>query len=458
MRLLLPLTLLALSAGNSERKSLPRPPRSALARRLSETFIATGALLGSSLSAQAKVRGYIAAQSAFAPRLSNSAVPRLAQSVLLNTLPIDNELVGEVQANLESFVQLIDPSNRQILQIKSDTSILWTNLKINAQRAAGMFLYDRNDLLPEISSDDTFQQQSKRRIYGEIYLAELKDSILKLVSSSLKTDAEESVRLMKVALTNLANVAYLLVPEPLLYTAYENTDASIKQKYANVPRLVGRATVVLTFQRPGPLSILKSDGEDKAKVTIIVDGINYPYTAGNFVNLCLNKYFDDTKVDLENYDVNGQLIPRLVFGDLEGYVDPFTGKLRTIPLEVLRKEKTKRMTVTGNAYNSLVFTRAQPVKSFATEGTIGMHHVRGDGNGASSAFFWIPPDRATASPASRTEIPTIARLNTRFAAFAHVVEGTEILTKLRPSDNLLSAEVLDGAWELIVPSDESGVI
>lgn len=455
------LLVLLLAIPSLARASGPLPPKAPLARLLKDTLrvsLSTGSLLGSSMAAQAKVRGYIAAQSAFAPRLSNTAVPRLAQSVLLNTLPIENELVGEVQANLESFSQLIEPSNRQISQIKSDTSILWTNLKINAQRAAGMFLYDRNDLLPEISSDDSFQQQSKRRIYGEIYLAELKESILRLVASSLKTDAEESLQLMKAALTNLANVAYLLVPEHLLSAAYNNTDESIKLRYANVPRLIGRATVVLTFQRPGPLSILKSDGEDKARVEMVVDGINYPYTAGNFINLCLNKYFDDTKVDLENYDVNGQLIPRLVFGDTEGYVDPLTGKLRTIPLEVLRKEKDKRMTVTGNAFNSLVFTRAQPVKSFATEGTIGMYHVRGDGNGASSAFFWIPPDRAGISPSSRNEMPAVARMNTRFAAFAHVVEGSEILSKLRPSDILLSAEVLDGAWDLVVPSIVNGVI
>jgi peptidylprolyl isomerase len=256
---------------------------------------------------------------------------------------------------------------------------------------------------------------------------------------------------MKKALTDLSNVAYLLVPEELLQVAYNATDPAIKDKYSNVPRLVGRATVVLTFQRPGPLSILRSEGksdEDLAKVTLVADGINYPYTAGNFVSLCLGKFLDETKVEVDTYESSGQAVPRYLLGEPSGYVDAFTGKERTIPLEVLRGDKVSRGTVTGNAFNSLVFTRAKPVKSFATEGTIGMLHDRGDGNGASSAFFWVP-DRSSVSPSVRSEQPALARMNTRFAAFAHVVDGAEILARLRPSDVLLSAEVVEGAWDLI---------
>lgn len=86
-----------------------------------------------------------------------------------------------------------------------------------------------------------------------------------------------------------------------------------------------------------------------------------------------------------------------------------------------------------------------------------MYHPRGDGNGGSSALFWVPPDRTNISPTLKSEQPALARLNTRFAAFAHVVDGVEVLTKLRPSDVIVSAEVLEGAWELS-NYDDSGII
>lgn len=75
-----------------------------------------------------------------------------------------------------------------------------------------------------------------------------------------------------------------------------------------------------------------------------------------------------------------------------------------------------------------------------------MYHQRGDGNGASSSFFWVPPD------VKGIEQSVLARLNSRFAAFAHVVEGADILLKLRPSDRIVSMEVVEGAWELLETS------
>lgn len=87
--------------------------------------------------------GYEAAESAFAPGQQQLAVPILSQSALLNTLPINNLLIGQLQGFIESFVQLLNPSDKQINQIKLNSSLLWSNLRINAQRAAGMFLYNQ---------------------------------------------------------------------------------------------------------------------------------------------------------------------------------------------------------------------------------------------------------------------------------------------------------------------------
>ncbi|KAJ1423913.1 hypothetical protein B484DRAFT_102556, partial [Ochromonadaceae sp. CCMP2298] len=79
--------------------------------------------------------GYKAAESAFSPMQSLYAKPTLPQSALLNSLPLDSVLIGQLQAYLESFGQLLNPTPNQVRQIQRNTSALWTNLRINAQRA-----------------------------------------------------------------------------------------------------------------------------------------------------------------------------------------------------------------------------------------------------------------------------------------------------------------------------------
>jgi hypothetical protein len=116
---------------------------------------------------------------------------------------------------LESFVQLIPPnSKRQLEQIERNDSALWANLKTNAQRATGMFIYNENTLLPiEEKANGPFQEQilAKKKLYTPIYLDQLKSCLLELVSVSRKADRAESTRYMTAALNALCNVASLQV-------------------------------------------------------------------------------------------------------------------------------------------------------------------------------------------------------------------------------------------------------
>jgi peptidylprolyl isomerase len=133
----------------------------------------------------------------------------------------------------------------------------------------------------------------------------------------------------------------------------------------------------------------ESDGE-KAFVTLIVDGFNHPLTAGNFVDLCLRGFYDGLPVYEDVFEQDGSTAKRKIFGKVEGgYRDPLTGAQRRIPLEVLREgrdpkstntredsrgktgtgtQSGTRFTATGLARNSAVFTKAEPVLSFATVG------------------------------------------------------------------------------------------
>ena len=501
------------------------------------------------LPSKASAAGYQAAPSAFASSDYLYTAPLLPQSALLNSLPIQDELVAELQAYLESFVQLINPSDAQENQIERNDSMLWTNLRVNAQRAAGMFIYNKNELLPDNNTNfnsETAETQRLRRGLSEEYLIQMQQDVLRLVNGSRKSSVSESLRYMRRSLNGLCNVAYMLyplnraVPSVLPSTAAaaesdreqerekreeERVEEKKRKKvegnllastsdptnYSNIPRLDGRATVILTFQRSGTngnFPNLPSDrGEkraDRACVTIVVDGINHPLTGGNFVDQCLKGIYNNVPVKFDPFEYDHEVVNRTVFGfDKGGYIDEKTGKKRQIPLEVLRdardkntpkrakgksadKDKTRavesvaknletidgtisiinsdsssRFTAVGLARNSPVFTKAAPVLSFATNGAIGMMHGVGDENGASQGFFWVQVDRSL-SVSERHQSTVISKMNNRFSLFAHVVEGNDIMDLLRPGDMLVHADVKDeslGTYTLLSGRDvETSVI
>lgn len=72
----------------------------------------------------------------------------------------------------------------------------------------------------------------------------------------------------------------------------------------------------------------------------MVDGYNAPVSAGNFVDLCLRKFYDNMTISRADGFV-------VQFGDpegpAEGFVDPETKEIRRIPFEVrAAKDKVTR--------------------------------------------------------------------------------------------------------------------
>ena len=161
-----------------------------------------------------------------------------------------SQLVGQLQGYLESFIQLTNPSRSMNLkkQIQQPNSVLWNNLRINSQRAAGMFIYNREGLLPPKINDEDPTLQEERQIYGNKYLTELQESVLGLVNASRNSDISNSLRYMRSSLTLLSKVAYILVPLDLKSTnrfdILERESASVKS-----PKLLGRCIVQLNFKK-----------------------------------------------------------------------------------------------------------------------------------------------------------------------------------------------------------------
>lgn len=196
--------------------------------------------------------GYEAVESAFSPMQTLYAVPSLPQSALLNTLPINRDLFGQLQALLESFTQLMNPSKQQQQQINQNNSALWTNLRVNAQRAAGMFLYNKEVLSPIVVDSESVPMQLARQQLGNFSIESLQENLIKLVNSSRASDVVCSLQCMQLALNNLVMIAACQVP--LRTTSFDRRfdienrfkkDAVAKQ-LKQLPYLRGRAVVKMT--------------------------------------------------------------------------------------------------------------------------------------------------------------------------------------------------------------------
>jgi len=399
-----------------------------------------------------RTKGYRAIQSVYAPQ--STAVlyrpPLLAQSALLNSLPVKNELIGQVQAYLESFLQLLNPNVKQRAQIASSSSVLWTNLQINAQRAAGMFLYNAQTLREEEDAVVLTDNIPRKKELQEKALNDLTKDLLNLVNASRRADAPRSLLEAKCALKHLCDVGSYLIP---VNSTSLGDVGLLSSDSTTIPRLKGRATVTLTVGRrnAGP--------KDRQYIKMVVDGTNYPISAGAFIELCKKSFYNglpivDTAFKLPELD--GEIIDGftgITLGDFPaGYRDIYGGgRIRRIPLETLRSEANgTRITITGAARNSQVFTRAQPVHSFGTPGAVALLHPVGDRNGASSTFFVLRPKSPITS-----EI--LERIDKRFAIFAYIVEGLDVLNSLGSGDSILDVEVDNGAWQLVKLVERPGV-
>lgn len=188
------------------------------------------------------------------------------------------------------------------------------------------------------------------------------------------------------------------------------------------PRLEGKATVVMVV--------------NGAPITIEVDGINAPITAGNFVDLVQRGVYDG----LAFHRVVRQPDPFVVQGgDPQGkdpkfpvaqlgtgsFTDPKTGEPRYIPLEIKPQGGKEPI-------YSKTFTNVKPV----------LQHDRGAVAMARSGM----PDSASAQfYFALTDLPF---LDGNYAVFGKVTQGMDIVDKIQQGDRIESAKITEGAANL----------
>jgi peptidylprolyl isomerase len=199
---------------------------------------------------------------------------------------------------------------------------------------------------------------------------------------------------------------------------------TIPAAYAQYPQLRGRATVKIIT--------------NKGDMTVVLDGYNAPITAGNFLDLVQQGFYNHlpfTRAE-ESYVVQAGDPP----GDADGYIDPRTGQTRRIPLEI--KIQGDEQPLYGTTLETAGRYLDKPMLPFAAYGTLAMARTESDPNSASSQFFFLlfEPELTPAG---------INLLDGRYAVFGYLVEGKEVLEKIRAGDEIETIEILDGAEHLV---------
>jgi peptidyl-prolyl cis-trans isomerase B (cyclophilin B) len=210
-------------------------------------------------------------------------------------------------------------------------------------------------------------------------------------------------------------------------TSVSQTNSESIPGLADLPRLEGKATVVLTVKG--------------SPITIEVDGTDAPITAGNFVDLVQKGVYDGLAFhrvvrEPEPFVVQGgdpqskdPKVPANTLGT-GSYIDPKTGNARYIPLEVKAKGSDTP------TYNKPFDATAQPVVLPHKQGAVAMARSQSP-DSASAQFYFALAD--------------LAILDGNYAVFGNVTQGFDVVNKIQQGDRIDSAKVTQGAENLKIP-------
>ncbi|MCX5936319.1 MAG: peptidylprolyl isomerase [Pseudanabaena sp. LacPavin_0818_WC45_MAG_42_6] len=308
--------------------------------------------------------------------------------ILRNALPIDSEVLRDVQRTLEQM-----PRQANLKR--------WSNLKRDIDTISKTLSQNQSQLIAEVSSDH-------QGLVTE-HLSSLTTALVPLQEAIAVKDRNSVKALSERALD------YVGLVESDFIQAFP---FEVPAQYAQLPQLKGRALVEISTE--------------KGSATITVDGYNAPVNAGQFVDLVQKGFYDGltfTRADENYYLQTGD-----PDGAADGYIDPKTKKYRTVP--------DQKVPTYGKTFEEQGLSGTLPVLPFAAFGTVAMAHPNDDANAGSSQFF-IYLFESELTPAG------LNLLDGNYTVFGYVTDGKETLDKLRLGDKILSARVISGAENLI---------
>jgi peptidylprolyl isomerase len=332
---------------------------------------------------------------------SNAALPSGnaitdGRALLRYALPIDNKPVRELQGSLEDISNQLRANKR------------WGAVSKDLSKASRI-LDKPSQILTSVPEE--------RQPQAETWINELKSGVAK-VQELAQTKNKEQVLIERGKLLNLVS----LLEESMV----KEFPFEVPEEYSNLPQLKGRASIAMKT--------------NKGDLTVVVDGYSAPVTAGNFVDLVQRGFYNGLEFTRseESYVLQTGDPP----GKEQGFIDPKTSKYRAIPLEILvegDKEPTYGITLEdAGRYLDM------PVLPFSSFGALAMARPESEVDGGSSQvfFFLFEPEL---TPAGRN------LLDGRYSVFGYLVEGKEILDKLKAGDKIESATVVQGIENLVEP-------
>lgn len=318
------------------------------------------------------------------------------RALLRYALPIDNKPVRQLQASLEDISNQLRANKR------------WGAVSKDLSKAAKI-LDKPSQILASVPEDRQSQAQA--------WLNDLKTGVNDLQELVKTKDKGQILE----ARSKLLNIVSLLEESMVKEFPYE-----VPAEYSNLPQLKGRATIGIKT--------------NKGDLSVVVDGYSAPVTAGNFVDLVQRGFYNGLEFTRseESYVLQTGDPP----GKEQGFIDPTTGKYRAIPLEVLA-EGDKKPTY-GITLEDAGRYLDMPVLPFSSFGALAMARPETQVNGGSSQvfFFLFEPEL---TPAGRN------LLDGRYAVFGYLIEGKDVLDKLKAGDKIESATVVQGIENLVEP-------
>ncbi|MCP9850288.1 peptidylprolyl isomerase [Cyanobium sp. Morenito 9A2] len=334
----------------------------------------------------------VAASPALAALPPGNAVTDPA-ALLRDALPVDQPQLKDLQHRLES--------SSNDLRAKR-----WSALATTVRRAQSQFSGQRAAILASYPETE--------RAAAAALLDQL-DGQLQALAATTETQNRDSFLDDRRQALSTIGAAEALQVGPFPFT--------IPEQFADLPRLLGRATV--------RLSTTKGD------LTAVVDGYNAPLTAGAFVDLVQRGFYDGLPFNrAEDFYVLQTGDP---VGPSDGFLDPVSKQQRRVPLEI--KVPGESAPFYDQTFEELGLFKAAPSLPFATKGTLGWAHSDAAlGDGSSQFFLFLFEPELT--PAG------LNLIDGRYAAFGYVVDGFDVLTELSADDGIVKAQVLEGAENL----------
>jgi len=208
----------------------------------------------------------------------------------------------------------------------------------------------------------------------------------------------------------------------------------IPQEFANKPLLKGRASLEMK------VNVKDNPNVQEAVLQIVVDGYNAPVTAGNFVDLVQRKFYDGMEIQRSDGFVVQTGDPE---GPAEGFVDPSTGELRKVPLEIM--VDGEKAPIYGATLEELGMYKSTTTLPFNAFGTMAMAREEFDNDSGSSQVFWLLKE-SELTPSSANI------LDGRYTVFGYVTENQDLLADLKVGDVIESVRVVNGLDNLVNPS------